>query len=311
LALSVPDAIVEEAVRVLRAGGVVALPTETVYGLAADAANLSAVRRIFTIKGRPTDHPLIIHLARTAALATYAAGDPPELRRLADRFWPGPLTVIVHKTELVSEVVTGGQSTVALRVPDHPLTAAILAKLGGAVAAPSANRFGRVSPTTAQHVRDDLGEDVDLIVDGGPARVGLESTIVDLTGEIPAIVRAGIIGPTEIGETLGVPVITRVGGTVRAPGTYASHYAPRVPLVLARPGELAGEIARRSGRGERVGVLTLPDPAPAAARELYATLRALDVMGYDVVVAVLPDDTEANAALRDRLTRAAARDGAI
>jgi L-threonylcarbamoyladenylate synthase len=306
----VSDAIVEQAVRVLRAGGVVALPTETVYGLAADAANISAVRRIFAIKGRPRDHPLIVHLAQRAALATYAAGDPPALRRLADRFWPGPLTVIVHKTERISDVVTGGQQTVALRVPDHPLTAAILADLGGAVAAPSANRFGRVSPTTAQHVRDDLGDEVDLIVDGGPARVGVESTIVDLTGEVPAIVRAGIIGSTQIGEALGVPVITRVGGTVRAPGTHATHYAPRVPLVLASPGELTAEIARRSRRGERVGVLTLPTAATAAARELYATLRALDSMGYDVVVAVLPDDTEANAAVRDRLSRAAARDGA-
>ncbi len=300
------DSIIDEAVRVLRAGGVVALPTETVYGLAADAANDAAVRRIFAIKGRPADHPLIVHVPNAQALARYAAGDPPALRRLAERFWPGPLTAIVRKTELVSGVVTGGQPTVALRIVDHPLTQAILERFGAAVAAPSANRFGRVSPTTAQHVRDDLGGDVDLVVDGGPARIGVESTIVDLTSDVPAILRAGVIGPTALGDALGVPVITRVGGALRAPGTLAAHYAPRASLVLVSAAALADESARRAQRGERIGVLTLPSDAAAAARELYATLRALDAAGYDVVLAVLPPDVEANAAVRDRLMRAAA-----
>jgi L-threonylcarbamoyladenylate synthase len=300
------DTIINEAVRVLRAGGVVALPTETVYGLAADAANAAAVRRIFAVKGRPADHPLIVHLPAASVLERYAAGNLAALERLAARFWPGPLTAIVRKTDVVSDVVTGGQATVALRIVDHPLTQAILERFGGAVAAPSANRFGRVSPTTAQHVRDDLGDDVDLIVDGGAARVGVESTIIDLTGDVPAILRAGVIGPTELGDALGVPVITRVGGPVRAPGTLTAHYAPRAALVLVAGPALANESARRTQRGERAGILTLPSDPAAAARELYATLRALDAAAYDVVFAVLPPDDEANAAVRDRLMRAAA-----
>jgi L-threonylcarbamoyladenylate synthase len=300
------ESIVEEAVRVLRAGRLVALPTETVYGLAADASNVAAVRRIFATKGRPADHPLIVHVPNALSLAHYAAGNPPALQRLAERFWPGPLTVIVRKTDLVSDVVTGGQPTVALRIVDHPLTQAILERFGGAIAAPSANRFGRISPTTAQHVRDDLGGDVDLVVDGGPARVGVESTIIDLTGEVPAILRAGVIGPTELGDALGVPVITRVGRTVRAPGTLAAHYAPRASLVLVAAEALANESVRLAQRGERAGILTLPSDPAAAARELYATLRALDAADYDVVLAVLPPDVEANAAVRDRLMRAAA-----
>jgi L-threonylcarbamoyladenylate synthase len=300
------ESIIDQAVRVLRAGGVVALPTETVYGLAADAANVAAVGRIFIVKGRPADHPLIVHLPDARDLARYAAGNPPALQRLAKRFWPGPLTAIVRKTDAVADIVTGGQPTVALRIIDHRLTQAILERFGGAVAAPSANRFGRVSPTTAQHVRDDLGDDVDLVVDGGPARVGVESTIIDLTGDVPAILRAGVIGPTELGDSLGVPVISRVGGTVRAPGTLAAHYAPRASLVLVTAAAMANEATRRTERGERAAILTLPSDPGAAARELYATLRALDAAEYEIVLAVLPPDVEANAAVRDRLMRAAA-----
>ena len=206
----------------------------------------------------------------------------------------------------MSDIVTAGQPTVALRSVDHPLTAAILERFGRPVAAPSANRFGRVSPTTAQHVRNDLGADVDLVVDGGPARVGVESTIVDLTGAVPAILRAGSIGAQALGDVLGVPVVVRRGGTVRAPGMLAAHYAPRAPLFLIEADLLASETERRSAHGERVGVLTLPTDASAAARELYATLRALDSDAYDVLLTSLPADTEANAAVRDRLVRAAA-----
>lgn len=304
-----PDAVLEAAVELLRGGGVVALPTETVYGLAADAANASAVRRIYAIKGRPAGHPLIVHLPDVSSLARYAADEPPGLRRLAERFWPGPLTVIVRKTSAVAADVTGGQDTVALRIVDHPLTRAILERFGSAVAAPSANRFGRVSPTTAQHVRDDLGDDVDLIVDGGPARIGIESTIVDLTGDVPAILRAGAIGPSALGDVLGVPVVTRIGGTVRTPGTLAAHYAPRARLMLVEPQALAAESARQAQSGVRVGILTLPQDPVAAARQLYASLRALDAGGYDVLLATLPPDDEAHAAIADRLRRAAA--GAI
>lgn len=298
--------MIDAAVQVLRAGGVVALPTETVYGLAADAANDAAVRRIYAIKGRPAGHPLIVHVPDASHVPQYAAEVTPRLRALADRFWPGPLTVIVRKTARVSDLVTGGQETVALRIVDHPLASAILHAFGGAVAAPSANRFGRVSPTTAQHVRDDLGDEVDLIVDGGAARVGVESTIVDLTSDVPAIVRVGAIGARELGDALGVPVIVRVGGGVRAPGTLASHYAPNAPLVLVPGVDIEREAQRRAGAGERVAILALPHDAQAAARELYATLRALDRAAYGVILASLPPDTEANAAVRDRLRRAAA-----
>jgi L-threonylcarbamoyladenylate synthase len=297
------DETVARAVAILRAGGVIALPTETVYGLAADAANAAAVARVYAIKGRPADHPLIIHVAEAAWLARYAQASDERATILARHFWPGPLTMIVPKSAAVGTFVTGGQETVAVRMPDHPLALAILAAFGGALAAPSANRFGRVSPTRAEHVAHDLGAAVDLIVDGGPAQVGVESTIVDLTGPVPAIVRAGAIGPSAIGTALGVSVVTSVAGSVRAPGTLASHYAPRARLVLAA--DPAIEAQHRADAGERAAVLTLPDDPVAAARDLYATLRALDEQGYDAIVTALPPDTEANAAVRDRLTRAA------
>ncbi|HYW53551.1 MAG TPA: Sua5 family C-terminal domain-containing protein, partial [Dongiaceae bacterium] len=182
----------------------------------------------------------------------------------------------------------------------------ILAAFGGALAAPSANRFGRISPTTAAHVRTDLGDEVGLIVDGGPARVGVESTIVDLTGAVPAVLRTGAITPSQLSGVLGTPVVTRVGGAVRAPGTLRSHYAPRAPVILVDPAE-RDDAARRIANGDqRVAVLALPDDPAAAARTLYAALRGLDADGYDTIVATLPPDTEAYAAVRDRLIRAAA-----
>ena len=299
-----PDAA--RAAQILRAGGVVAIPTETVYGLAADVGNAAAIARVYAIKGRPPDHPLIVHVHDADALDGYVAEIPPRLRALAARFWPGPLTAIVARGPRTPRRVTGGQETVAVRVPGHPVARAILAEFGGALAAPSANRFGRVSPTSAAHVRADLGDEVDLIVDGGPSRVGLESTIVDLTGEVPAVLRAGAITPSQLGDALGTPVVTRLGGSVRAPGMLRSHYAPRARLTLVAAHERDAEARRRADAGERVGLLTLPDDSLAAGRELYATLRALDAEGYDTILAALPADTEANAALRDRLSRAAA-----
>ncbi|MDB5069830.1 MAG: Sua5/YciO/YrdC/YwlC family protein [Candidatus Eremiobacteraeota bacterium] len=292
--------------RVLREGGVVAIPTETVYGLAADVANADAIARVYAIKGRPAGHPLIVHAHDLGALDGYVDEITPSLRALAARFWPGPLTAIVVRGPRTPLSVTGGQETVAVRVPEHPLARAILAAFGGALAAPSANRFGRISPTTAQHVRADLGDEVDLIVDGGPARVGVESTIVDLTGAVPAVLRAGAVTPSQLGDALGRAVVTRVGGAVRAPGSLASHYAPRARIVLAAPGAREATARELAAAGERVALLTLPDDADPAARALYATLRALDADAYDAIVATLPPDTEANAAVRDRLTRAAA-----
>ena len=297
---------IARAVDVLRAGGVVAIPTETVYGLAADVANPAAIARVYAIKGRPAEHPLIVHVADLAAATGYAAELTPALRALAQRFWPGPLTAIVARGPRTPHAVTGGQETVALRVPAHPVARAILAAFGGALAAPSANRFGRVSPTTAEHVRADLGDAVDVVVDGGPCEVGVESTIVDLTGAVPAVLRAGAITASALSDALGTAVVTRVGGDVRAPGTLPSHYAPRARVVLVEPSARAAEAARRAAAGERVALLDLPDDAAAAARSLYATLRALDAEGCETIVATLPPPTEANAAVRDRLTRAAA-----
>jgi L-threonylcarbamoyladenylate synthase len=300
------DDAVARAVAVLRAGGVIALPTETVYGLAADVTNPAAIARVYAIKGRPPDHPLIVHAHDLGALDGYVANASGVLRALADAFWPGPLTAVVERGERTPRSVTGGQDTVAVRVPDHPLALAILAGFGGALAAPSANRFGRVSPTTAEHVRADLGDEVDLVVDGGPAAVGVESTIVDLTGAVPAVLRAGAITASQLGEVLGVPVVTRVGGAVRAPGTLASHYAPRARIVLVEEAERDDAARAHAENGERVALLTLPPDAARAAQALYATLRALDAQGYDTIVATLPPDTEANAAVRDRLIRASA-----
>ncbi len=294
------EALIVYAARLLSAGGVIALPTETVYGLAADALNPSAVRRVFAIKGRPLDHPLIVHLADAEHVERYAVDVPAGARTLMERFWPGPLTIVLRKGDAVPLEVTGGQPTVALRIADHPITQAILRRFGGAVAAPSANRFGRVSPTTAEHVRADLGDEVDLIVDGGAAQVGVESTIVDLTGDVPAILRAGAIGPTALADALGTPVVTRSGGGVRVPGSLDAHYAPRASVVVTERG------AAPPNAAGRVAELTLPDDPALAARTLYASLRALDAQGYDAIVVTLPPDTEANAAVRDRLLRAAA-----
>jgi L-threonylcarbamoyladenylate synthase len=285
----------------------VALPTETVYGLAADATNAAAVRRVFAIKGRPLDHPVIVHVPEPLDLERYATDVPAAARKLVARFWPGPLTIVLRKNAIVPYEVTGGQETVALRMIDHQVARAILRRFGGAVAAPSANRFGRVSPTTAEHVRADLGDDVDLIVDGGSARIGVESTIVDLTGDVPAILRMGAIGPTALADVLGSPVMTRTGGDVRAPGTLAAHYAPRAKVVLATRETLAATLETCRADGGRVAELTLPEDPRAAARTLYASLRALDAQFYDAIVVALPADTEANAAVRDRLARAATR----
>jgi L-threonylcarbamoyladenylate synthase len=268
--------------------------------------NAAAVRRIYAIKGRPLDHPLIVHLPDAASIDRYASDVPASAYRLVERFWPGPLTIVLRKSDAVPLTVTGGQPTVALRMIDHPLASAILLRFGSAVAAPSANRFGRVSPTTAEHVHADLGDDVDLIVDGGPARIGVESTIVDLSGAVPTILRQGAIGVTDLADVLGMPVLTANGsGNVRAPGMLAAHYAPQAALVIAQDGEQAATAAQLRAAGGHVAELTLPEDSRAAARSLYASLRALDAQGFDTIVVALPPDTEANAAVRDRLQRAA------
>lgn len=286
----------------LRDGGVVAFPTETVYGLGADAENADAVRRVFAIKGRPAGHPVIVHLGDVAQLERWASEIPPAAKVLAQRFWPGPLTLVLARTDRATDAVTGGQPTVALRVPAHPVAQRILNGFGGGVIAPSANRFGHVSATTAAHVEADLGDAVDLIVDGGPATMGIESTIVDLAHGPPALLRPGGVTLEELEAALGARVRANGAPDVRAPGTLPSHYAPRAKVELVGDAAAAGARAEElRAQGRRVAIVQ-----PLAA-ELYARLRDADRDGAEIVVAILPEQTGIGRAVADRLRRAAGR----
>lgn len=317
--MSRDDDQIERAAEVLRAGGVVAFPTETVYGLGSDAENESAVRKIFVIKGRPTAHPLIVHLGDASQLASWSAEVPAVAWRLAERFWPGPLTLILRRSQRVLNVVTGGLDTVGIRVPNHPVALTLLRRLGRGVAAPSANRFGAVSPTTADHVREDLGRAVDLVLDGGPCQVGVESTIVDLSSGAPRILRPGGVSREDLEETVGGSVPIRRSGAVRSPGQFSHHYAPRAEVVLTAVDQLAGRATALQARGLRVAVSTservfgLPPkveqvPLPRApedlARVLYAALREVDRRGCDTVLVTLPPEAGLGLAVADRLRRA-------
>jgi L-threonylcarbamoyladenylate synthase len=296
---------IADAVAVLRRGGLVAFPTETVYGLGADAANPGAVRRLYAVKGRPPDHPVIAHIGRAAALDEYALDVPLVAHVLAGAFWPGPLTLILRRRpERVVAEVAGGRDTVGLRVPDHDIALELLDAFGGAVAAPSANRFGRVSPTTAAHVRADLGADVDVVLDGGATRVGVESTIVDCTRDGLTVLRVGGISSAQLAEVTGGEV--PLGTGVAAPGTLPSHYAPRARVELVDEREVDARLATVRAEGLRAGVLDAPADVAEYARVLYARLRAADDDGLDVVLAVMPpDDGGLGTVVRDRLRRAA------
>jgi L-threonylcarbamoyladenylate synthase len=311
---------ISQAADILRVGGLVAFPTETVYGLGADAMNAGAVAKVFAAKGRPADHPLIVHLPSAGDLSDWAVEIPEEAYRLAERFWPGPLTLILKKHPRVPNIVTGGQNTVGLRVPAHPLAQALLRAFGGGIAAPSANRFGRVSPTRAEHVRAELGGEV-YVLDGGPCEVGLESTILDLSGEAPRLLRPGGITAAALEAVLGKKLAAGRRDAPRAPGTHASHYAPRTPVVLVS-GALEDELAKLSLKGtvavlarrkrpadlEVAGWLELPDHPSAYGRRLYAALRELDALGAaTIAVEEVPED-EAWLAVRDRVARAAFRE---
>lgn len=315
------DRSIKLAVRALRAGDLVAVPTETVYGLAADASNPEAVSRVFMAKGRPVDHPLIVHLGSAENLADWAQQIPEQASRLAEAFWPGPLTMLLQRRSSVLDVVTGGLDTVALRVPSHPVTQRILQDFGAGLAAPSANRFGRVSPTTARDVCDGLAGAVGLVVDGGPCEVGIESTIVAFDADEVVIVRPGGVSREGIARVTGHEVRTGARGVVRAPGMLASHYAPATPLELCSADEVAARAAKLVSLGKRVGVLSLGrTEAPGAAatwdaggdmaafaRSLYHHMRQADAEGLDVLVVALPPVEGLGAAVRDRLRRAAHR----
>jgi L-threonylcarbamoyladenylate synthase len=291
---------IDRALVVLRAGGLVAIPTETVYGLAADASNSNAVQRIFDVKGRPATHPVIVHIADAEHLDEWAATVPLAAAVLADACWPGPLTLLVPRATRVLDVVTGGRPTVGLRVPAHPLTLELLQRFGGGLAAPSANRFGRVSPTTADHVRADLGSDVDFVLDGGPCPVGVESTIVDCTVDPPQVLRPGGISTEAIAALLETD-LGDVSGPSRASGMLASHYAPRCHVMLVDSLQDAERLA-----ADRPGVEILDDRDLARyARTLYSRLRDADDRSIDTVVAVMPPAEGLGHAIRDRLSKAA------
>jgi L-threonylcarbamoyladenylate synthase len=308
-----------EAAALLRDGQLVAFATETVYGIGADAANAAAVRRIFEAKGRPADHPVIVHLGSAAALDRWAREVPESARRLAGAFWPGPLTLVLPRAPHVQDIVTGGQDSVGLRMPAHPVARALLDAFGAGIAAPSANRFGHVSPTTAGHVAADLGEAVALILDGGPCDVGIESTIVAFRGDEPFLLRPGGIGAPDLARVLGRAPAPPERFPLRAPGTLPSHYAPRTPATMLRPDALRAELAQLVDRDESVAVLARTLVAPddfdgvwiAAARDaagyahdLYASLRALDAAAADRILIEAVPDEPAWIAVRDRLTRA-------
>jgi L-threonylcarbamoyladenylate synthase len=317
-----PDtAEITHAAAILRQGGLVAFPTETVYGLGADAGSPAAVRRLFRVKGRPPDHPVILHVASINHVSEWVAGMPGYAVSLAGECWPGPLTLVLARAARVPDEVTGGRGTVAIRVPAEPTAQALLREFGDAIAAPSANRFGRVSPTTAEDVRADLGAEVDFVLDGGPSRVGVESTIVDCSGDAPAILRLGGVSRERVEEIVGraVPVLDR--GEVRAPGTLLSHYAPSARVVVVEgdsdldalvraelaAGARVGVIATKSSEGVGGGsvVLGVAADADVYARSLYRWLRDADAAGLDVVLAVTPAEVGIGAAVADRLRRAA------
>ena len=326
---------VARAVELLRAGELVAIPTETVYGLAADATNPAAVARIFTTKGRPASHPLIVHLRNAEALDAWAQDIPLAARQLAAAFWPGPLTLILKRQSHVLDAVTGGQDTVGLRVPNHPLALSLLhefsrgARGACGLAAPSANRYGRISPTSAADVRAELGATIPMVLDGGPCDVGIESTIIDFSGPTPRILRPGAITAAAIAETLGVPALadSAASAAVAAPrvaGSDAAHYAPLTPLQLVAGEALAEAIRGALAIGLSLAVLShsqcpLHTPgltwqvaaseASTYAHDLYARLRALDALGSDLILIEAPPASEAWLAVADRLQRAACGSG--
>lgn len=301
-----------------------AFPTETVYGLGADAANSEAVKKVFAAKGRPHDHPLIVHIASALQLDSWARDVSPAAHALAKKYWPGPLTLVLKRAQSVSDHVTGGQNTVALRVPSHPLALALLQAFGGGVVGPSANRFGHVSATTAAHVHQEFGDTVDYVLDGGACEVGIESTIIDLSGANPALLRPGCITAADIESALGEPLAAPTALSPRAPGSLEKHYAPRTPLMLVEA-DLIDELSRSLVRqSKRVAVLArnarqpllealvwiaAPASAPAYAHDLYANLRQLDAAGCAVMLVENPPLAMAWAAVHDRLGRAAAGAG--
>ncbi len=319
------------AVELLRAGDLVAFPTETVYGLGADAANPAAVTKIFAAKGRPADHPLIVHVAGHDAVDHWAEQVPALAWELMETFWPGPLTLILKKQAWVPSIVTGGQDTVGLRVPGHPVALELLRRFAAAtgdhagIAAPSANRFGRISPTAAAHVREELGDRVVLILDGGPCAVGIESTIVDCSCDAPVVLRPGHISPSHLEAVLGrCPMIETATGAPRVSGSLAAHYAPQTAMRLVAGSRLLDFLTAQRHKGDHCGVISHNQPPQAGmphlwrmlpaspigyAHDLYATLRDMDQAGVSLIVVEALPGGPAWEAVADRLRRAVAGSG--
>jgi L-threonylcarbamoyladenylate synthase len=308
---------IEKAVETLRAGDLVVFPTETVYGLGANASNPAAVRKIFEVKGRPADHPVIVHLDNPRYLHRWVSEVPPAAERLAAMFWPGPLTLILPKAESVNDIVTGGQHSIGIRIPSHPMALQLLNAFGGGIAAPSANRYGRLSPTKPEHVRDELGDAVQVILDGGDSPIGLESTIVSCLNNEVRMLRPGFITRSQIAQVVGDLV---AGGVApRVPGDRVLHYAPSTPLEIVPSDDLEARAGEVVARQEKVAVLAMRPPLHTKryitwinagkkpdtyAHNLYSHLRTLDRAGcVRILVQELPQD-ERWAAILDRLQRA-------
>lgn len=324
---------IEQAVARLREGDLVAFPTETVYGLGADALNPDALARLYQVKGRPSRHPVIVHLATAESIEQWATDIPIAAWKLAKHIWPGPLTLILSRLSHVPDAVTGGQETVGLRVPGHPVAQALLTAFDGGIAAPSANRFGRLSPTSAGHVQAELGALGPMILDGGVCPVGVESTIVAFEQEIPVILRPGMITAERIEAVVGrcraqatVPLSGQASSAIRAPGTLSSHYAPQTPLTLVPAEALDAWVRQGVQAGRRIGVLwpevlgqpvwadhsqvrwvPMPAHAEAYAHQLYHALWTLDGYGLDALVTAMVPESGAWWAVADRLQRASYR----
>lgn len=328
------DREISLAVDILRRGGLVAFPTETVYGLGADATNPAAVARIFAAKGRPATNPLIIHVADESVARRHARRWPAAAAKLVRAFWPGPLTIILPRRRTITDIATAGLPTAGFRCPDHPLALEMLRRFGGPVAAPSANRSTRVSPTAARHVREELGRSVDFILDGGPCRVGIESTVLDLSGDRPVILRPGAVTAARIESVIGpvniAPAAARAG-PARSPGQQRRHYAPAALTCRFRPAD-AGRAARWCGRHAelrcaalaiatadafaralpaRHELLRMPRSPAAYARMLYSTLRRLDRRGIEVILIEMPPRGPEWLAVTDRIMRASITFGAM
>jgi L-threonylcarbamoyladenylate synthase len=311
---------IETAVQVLRDGELVAFPTETVYGLGANAKNPSAVRKIFDAKGRPTTHPVIVHLDSPRFLHHWVREVPEPAARLAEQFWPGPLTMVMPRASNVHDILTGGQDTIAVRVPAHAMAQQLLTAFGGGIAAPSANRYGRLSPTRAEHVRDELGDAVSFVLDGGECQIGLESTIVAFEGGRVRLLRPGAITAGQIREVMGELLLGPNLQTPRVPGSTLSHYSPHTPMTIVPTGQIDAQAAALSEGGRRIAVLAQRLPLKAHSyvtwvnagrrpeqygRALYTNLRALDKAGcHRILVQEVPRDERWDA-IRDRLQHAA------